>query len=182
MPQDIFQDKKRNAILLSFIACILLLALALYLIPMPTRIDLVLDAVKVDAEGNELGTFQIQLAGFRYDYLFQKSRLNIDVQPFDEYASIMLSDVYYGGQKIPGAILKYDFTGEMEAFEPDWTYVGCGGKKINQTYGFLASLAFSPDLDRWLFADHSGKVYYVASVSGTDATADLIGYFQLGIY
>lgn len=182
MTPDFFGDKPRIALIVIIVVAILFLATSLYLIPIATPINLTLDAIKVDNNGDVIGTAQISLNGYKFDYLFQKSRLDLYIHPFDEYASIIATDVYYNGQPMTGAIMKYEFSGETKAFEPDWMFVCYGALYSGKTYPVSVSLAFSPELDRWLFADHSGKIYYVASVSEDVQTADLIKYFQMMIY
>lgn len=174
MEDNIFQNRKRNGILLSVIAVILLLALALYFIPLPTRVGLTLEATKLDSEGNELGTVQIKMSGYKFDYLFQLDRLDVFIQGFENYAWMKASDYNH----ITGAILKLNLPEEYKDREPEWMYSYYGGPYANNDRTFSATVAFSPDLDRWLICNDTDNVYYIASVSGNDTVADLVEYFH----
>ena len=178
MEDSIFRNRKRNGILMSVIAVILLLALAIYFIPVPTRIELTLDATKIDGEGKELGTVQIVMAGYKFDYLFQPDRLDVFIHGFENYAWMKASDYNHNGMPITGAILKLNLPEEYKDREPEWMYSYYFGPYANKDRVFTATLAFSPDLDRWLICNETESVYYVASVSGNDTIADLVEYFH----
>lgn len=174
MEDCIYRNQKRNGILMSVIAVILLLALAIYFIPVPTRIELTLDATKIDSEGKELGTVQIIMTGYKFDYLFQPDRLDVFIEGFEDYAWMKASVFNH----ITGAILKLNLPEEYKDREPEWMYSYYGGPYANKDRVFTATLAFSPDLDRWLICNETESVYYVASVSGNDTIADLVEYFH----
>ena len=182
MEDSIFRNRKRNGILMSVIAVILLLALALYFIPLPSRVQLTLNATKIDGEGKELGTVQIVMAGYKFDYLFQPDRLDVFIHGFENYAWMKPSDYYHNGMPITGAItgaiLKLNLPEEYKDREPEWMYSYYGGPYANGDRAFSATLAFSPDLDRWLIFNTSDQIYYVASVRENDTVADLITYFH----
>ena len=181
MAPDFFGDKPRIALIVIIISAILFLATALYLIPIATPINLTLDAIKVDSNGEVIGTAQISLNGYKFDYLFQKSRLDVYIHPFDDYAYFKPSRSQENGQSIIGVIRSYSFPEAMKALEPEWKYVFYGGIYADTSDICFAKVAFSPDLDRWMIADESEKFYFMASVSGSADGTELISYFQLAI-
>lgn len=69
-----------------------LIATALYLLPWPTRIDKLLTMTKLDAEGNELGTFDVHITGRQLNYLFQEDRMLLEMDPFDNIEDIKTAE------------------------------------------------------------------------------------------
>lgn len=56
---------------------ILLLALALYFIPWPERMELQMNGAKVDTQGNVITEGEIVVEGWRYHYLFQSDKFRL---------------------------------------------------------------------------------------------------------
>lgn len=160
---------KKSLIFLGVLAVILIIYF-LWSFPFMTRVDLTLNAVRMDHEGNVTGEAVIHVEGNRYDYLFQMSRLDVNIGAFDGhydiYAATFTSD--YGD--VVGAIRSYE-SDEYEFV----TYAGMFEPKNDM---FIGTLAFSPDLDKWIFCNKTYGVYYVASVSGEYTAAELADYFH----
>ncbi|MBE6976296.1 MAG: hypothetical protein E7439_03765 [Ruminococcaceae bacterium] len=79
---------KLKIILICAIAIVLLILAALYFIPKTTPIDLTLDTLKTDMDGNELGSVSITLKGNRKEYLLQEDRLTLTIDDFDHLYDI----------------------------------------------------------------------------------------------
>jgi hypothetical protein len=145
-------------------------AASLYFVPKVTPVQLVLDAVKVDDLGNELGTVQIVISGSKLDYLFQPSRIDVYIHPFDGIAAIGPSNVHINHTVIPGLIRSLPHR--------DFLFASYAGYDEGTGYGIFAYLGFSPDLKQWIFRDNTNHVSYVASVDGLFSTKALITYFN----
>lgn len=69
--------KPQGIVILCLIG-VLLLGLALYHIPLPERVELVMRGGEVDAQGNEVAAGAIIVEGWRYRYLLQEDRLQLN--------------------------------------------------------------------------------------------------------
>lgn len=160
---------EKRSILFLVILALVFVAVLLYFIPYSTPIDLQMEAVKIDSEGHELGTYTLFIKGFRKDYLFQPSRLDVSIDPIGNIFSIHPSYAVTQFGEIPGMI-----------------YTSPLGKYLRVHYGAIqsitndsifCSLLFSPDMTRWAFCDDLNSICYVASVDGEYSTAELLDYF-----
>ena len=93
-------EVKKVIIFYSIVAILLVCIL-----PWTTPVKKTLNAVKLDAEGNELGTVQIQLEGKKRDYLFRTDRFDVDITPFDNFQSFGEA---LNGKNVPDVIWKLD--------------------------------------------------------------------------
>jgi hypothetical protein len=161
-----------NKKLFIFILVISLVFVAalLYFVPKVTPVQLVLDAVKVDDLGNELATVQIVISGSKLDYLFQPSRIDVHIQPFDGIFSIGPTDHHSKYGVIPGMI--------KTLLHREFLYAYYSGVSEDGQHIIFADLGFSPDLKQWIFRDNTNHVSYVASVDGLFSTKALITYFN----
>lgn len=160
----------KKAIILLIIITLVFIAVALYFTPRITPVELVLDAVKVDDSGNELGTVQIIMSGSKLDYLFQPSRIDVSIQPFDGIYSISPTDHHTEYGVIAGMIKTLP--------RREFLYAYYGGVDETGQNIIFADLGFSPDLKQWIFRDNSNHVSYVASVDGVFTTKALMTYFN----
>lgn len=152
---------------------IVIVAALLWFIPRSTRIDYTLTTSKIDRFGKEIGTTEIRIAGRKLDYLFQKSRADFTITPFDGLAWI--KPAMYGNTGTEGRIATAIANGILYTH-----YYGCledaSGQGDDMTH---FTLGFSPNMDRWIIRNDSDKVYYVASVNGMYSTQELVEYFRI---
>lgn len=84
--------RKRKIFLVAAIclaSILLITAACLYFIPTKsTPIDLTLDALKTDNDGNELGTVPITVRGTLTEYLFRDDRISIEISPIEDLYDI----------------------------------------------------------------------------------------------
>lgn len=154
----------KTTILLIVIA-VLCLGILLYLVPWQTRVDVTLNATKLDKDGNELGAAQIILQGEKSDYLFQPSYISLDVTI--EGRSVNFNTDGY--QNRSGAeIQKYSHFDYYYI-----TLIGYDGQDL-----CWLPVNISPDLTRWMLYDFANETYYVASVNETDTAQSLWDYFR----
>ena len=151
------------------IVAVLFLAAVLYLTPWLTPIELKMDAVKIDSEGHELGTYTLFIKGSKKDYLFQPSRLDVSVDPIGNIYSIYPSHSVMDFGEIPGMIQTSPLG--------EYLRVYYGGIQSITNDSVFCSLLFSPDLTRWVFCDDSNSICYVASADGEYTVAELLDYF-----
>lgn len=161
--------EKRSVVFLILLALVFA-AVLLYFVPCSTPIDLQMEAVKIDSEGNELGTYVLSIKGSKKDYLFQPSRLDVSIDPIDHINVITPADSITKFGSIPGMIETF--------LLGDYLHVSYGGWVEITKEGIFCTLAFSPDMQRWIFCDDSNRICYVASVDGAYTTAELMDYFQ----
>ena len=159
---------KRIIIVIVVILCLALFAL--FAFPQVEPVNLTLDTTKLDADGNEIGSIQIKLEGSKYDYFFLPDQLIVSIAPFDGHINVEVSNYVSKGRETKGQIQK--------SVLGDFFYVSCGGWYTPNDDLFFADLAFSPDLDCWLFRDKSNELYYVASIIGRKNTEELVDYFS----
>ena len=157
----------------TFIIAVVLIAIAVMIcvIPRFTKVDVTLNAAKMDTDGNTLGTYEISIHGNKEDYISGKSALDVDIAPFDGLKSFQAST--NGSNGIEGYI--WSMPGSDYLHITLSAYNGDGSLPDDLT------LYFSPDMDRWLLMNTTNKVFYVGSVSGNCTTEELLEYFQSAI-
>lgn len=168
-------DKKIQVV--KIISCIVVgiavIAALLWFVPRSTRVDHTLSASKFDHHGDLVRTTEIRISGRKLDYLFQDSRVEFTITPFDGLAWI--EPVLYANTNQEGHL--------STAPENDILYTFYYGFPTNPpVYNDSMTqfrLGFSPDMDRWIIINDSDKVYYVASVSGNYSPQELVEYFRV---
>ena len=160
---------KKSLIFLGVLAVILIIYF-LWSFPFMTRVDLTLNAVRVNHEGSVTGYEDIRIQGYKYDYLFQMSRIEVNIAPFDGHTSISADGYHDDSGMVIGAILTHK--------DQPYQYANYSGWYEPRSSSYFGILAFSPDFDRWIYGDKTNGIYYVASVSGDDSIAELVEYFD----
>ena len=142
--------------------------LLICILPWTTPVKKTLNAVKLDAEGNELGTVQIQLEGKKRDYLFRTDRFDVDITPFDNFQSFgeVLNE-----KNVPDVIWKLD--GEISYVRSGLSYKD----ELRPTASSLI-LAFNRKMDRFILFDMSEEFRYVASTKEEITSQELLEYFS----
>ena len=153
------------------VTCVLLIAAALYFIPWPTPVNLTLTAVKLDADGNEIGTFPVTIKGVKKNYLFQEDVLDVSISPFDGYVWFKPSEDAPSGKE--GVISKY-FDECMQV-----TYGTAHPEYENMVF---AHLRFTEDFKYITFEfyipEENERVYYIASADENCTTQEVKEYFR----
>lgn len=113
---------RKKAIIISAIVLLIavLTAAGLYFIPQTTQIDKTLTLTKLDAEGNEAGTFEVHITGKKLTYLFQEERMLLEIDPFDNIEDIQAA--------VSGSPDGKDTTGVVSHFGQEY------GKNYNLIY------------------------------------------------
>ena len=154
------------------VASIVIAAALLWFIPRSTRIDYTLTTSKIDRFGKEIGTTEIRIAGRKLDYLFQDSRVDFTIAPFDGLVWLK-----------PALHANTNQEGHLEtAMENDILYTFYYGAHENfSSHDGMTQLrlGFSPDMDRWIIINDSDRFYYVASISGEYSAQELVEYFSI---
>lgn len=145
-------------IIIVTVAVVLIAAVILCFAPRITRFDEVMTAVKIDAEGNQLGTTNFRVQASKYDFPFGKSKLSCWIPDFDTLKSFER---------------KEDVSQRSQAY----CFTVIGAVTTSDRYVVL-DLYASPNLDRWLLWDQKDGTYYVASSDPELTAAELVGYFQ----
>ena len=136
------QKRKAVFIIATCLVCAMLIAVCLYYVPTKsTPIDLTLNALKTDRDGNELGTVQITVSGTLTEYLFRDDRLSLQISPFEDLYDIELwgtddSDSTNIGQPDAYGYYTFDCTASSTEIGED-TYV--------------LVVYFREDLSKWEF-------------------------------
>lgn len=132
-----------------------------YFVPWSAPFDLTLNATKFDQNGNEIGTTQIHIYGKRLIYPLQKDRVEIEVDPFDEWSS-------FGQVKNASSGKKGEITSAANTMKI--TFHAVEGDEI-----VPCILLFTESFDHFVLTilGSEGKTIYLASV-GDDHTADKV--------
>ena len=158
------QNKSIRWILLLLI----LLACLFYFVPWSTPFDLMLNATKVDSDGNEIGTTQIHIHGKRQDYLFQADRLDIELDPIDGWKSFVLST--YGTTTKKGVIIPSP-SGRIKAVTMH---------AVGDSDTAFVTLYFTDSFDHFAlqFILDNEAYAYLASVDDNHTADNVIDYFK----
>ncbi len=84
--------KKTVVTVISILLAVIFLAGAVYHFPWPTKIDKTLTVTKLDADGNEIGTFDVHITGKQLNYLFKEDRMLLKIDPFDNIEDIQTTE------------------------------------------------------------------------------------------
>ena len=138
-------------------------------------IDFTLNAIKLDAVGNEIGTAQIHIHGYRLPFIFPNERIVLTIDPFDDLYQIEDSEVN-------GEIGHIKYIGK-EPNTPEFMRLSFIAKSTNAEGMVDCTLTFSPDMECFAFRCYPfGSDYeeatYIASVSGDYSTRELIEFFN----
>ena len=152
-----------------WILWILIALLVISLIPWPIPYHKTMNAVKLDAQGNQLGTVQIQFDGPRWTSLLLADRIRVTTSPIDGFPSTKV-DTGKFTQQITEEFLSLSFGIVSTDFISN-----------DHSHGYSYRLHVSPDFDRWMIhivVDNAEEFYYIGCVSGEASTQDLLNYFE----
>lgn len=164
-----YQKIKRITIIV--LAVCLFIGALLYFVPWITRVNLTLDAVKLDSDGNVVGDTTITIKGAMLDYLFQKDSLDVSIYPFDDFKWVNLSQDSTTNR-----------VGIMRPHHKDCMEINCSTYDYHTNSMTFCKLLFTKDFKYVAFvADFPGdgdNIYYVASANNEVSTEELIAYFR----
>lgn len=169
----------RKKIFIPIIILVLIIALACCFLHFQLPYEHTLNAVKLDAQGNEVGTVEIPVTGTARRSVFHLNRIIAEVAPFDgisgfdidsaKYEKFIDEDFLHRTFSITDIGSKEDI---MDAVSSDFE----GYSPTSYTY----YISISEDFDRWLIhvvVGDNEPVYYLASVSGKYTAQELRDFF-----
>ncbi len=157
---------KRTLLILASVLLIIGICLFLFL-PHSTPVSVSVAMVKLDAEGNALGTVDFVMTGSQKDYLFRGGRLDVT---FSDFEGLTLLN---NGISHPDGMVGRIFNDPVCGFY--YIVPSAYNPETNSLQG--VALAFSEDYDYLLLANDTTKEYYYACVSGKATAQELIEYF-----
>lgn len=158
-------QKVKRIIIWTFIVSLIVGAL-LYYVPWPTRVNLCLDAAKVDQSGNVIGHSTITIKGVMLHYLFQEDCLSATIYPFDGYPWINMSESHPRNQ-----------TGELKPHFGDCKKIYCSSYDDGIVWcDFLLTMDYK--YVAFVFSKDETRTYYLASAENQVSTEELIEYFR----
>ncbi len=130
---------------------------------------------KLDVQGNELGTFDVHFTGKKLNYLFQEDRYVLEIDDFDSLRGIKISDT---GDLRPGGIVSR--FGKEEGREFLRLFFAGNGASADAFEWAQLTLLFTEERDCIaLTCYYNDKNWsYVASLSGSYSTQQIIEYFK----
>ena len=156
-------------------AILLVLVVLLYFVPLRTRIELTLNAVKLDENGTPIGTAKIHIEGYKLDYLLQDDRMELEIDPFENLERIFLNGV--NSNKKQDVIERFG----KEHFGMDYLSVRFNGWDTVAESTAFGLIYFTEEFECFAFqckTYQQSPIYYVASASGDYTTAELIEFFN----
>ena len=138
-----------------------------------TPIDKTLRMVKLDTEGNELGTFDVHFTGEYLDYLFDEDCVLLTIDPFDGMKNIKTTDTVNDED---GRITRF---GKEYGLEYCYLKLDAGTTYAGRFEFVIIRLYFTEEMDRIALACNSnGQEWtYVASLSGQYTTEEIVDHF-----
>ena len=168
--------KKTVFTIITVLLAAIFIAGVIYHFPWPTQVDTTLTATKLDAEGNELGTFDIHITGKKLNYLFQEERYVLKIDAFDTLTSIKTSDTGNGRTGIP-----------ISRFGKKWgiaehfvLYLAGIDTSVSGSDIVFMDLVFTEEQDRFILICHgsaNGNWCYVGSLSGNYTAQQIAEYY-----
>jgi hypothetical protein len=133
-----------------------------YLVSYP--VNLTINTVKMNSDGQELGMVPMHLNGYYQEYLFKKDEIFLEFNDFEDYIQI----------RTPQGGRLYWEEGENGA--KYGRIIICAGEFPG--YGARAfGLIFTEEFDRFYLISDEGA-YYVGSVSGKYTAQEIVAYFN----
>ena len=166
--------QKLSHITLIVSVVLLLLGALLYYIPWPSRVNVSLDAAKVDQVGNIVGNTTITIKGLYMNYLFQEDSLEVEIYPFDDLRWIGFYESQPSGRE--GIISSYFRDCKM-------VYCTASSPSASTEFGYHCELLFTPNFRNVAFitrdiSNNGTGHYYVASANNEVPIEELIEYFR----
>ena len=127
-------------------------------------IDLTVNAVKMNKNGEELGTVQLHINGFYQENLFAKDTVFLEFDDFDRYIYIKTANK---------TIISFIETQNGKSIVT--LMIGAGEFPGYDMAGF--NLVFSEEFDRFYLQSHTLE-YYIGSVSGNYTAYEIVEYFN----
>lgn len=145
----------------------------------PVSLDLTLNAIKVNDDGENLGTVQIKLTASGNRNPQPHDPMTVEIEPFDGYDWIQFANTY-GGLRDENGIVQGTYVqyAPAKAYmeDPDAFYVmPISLKYYTMAYNYLG---FTPDYQRWIIRDIESGVSYLASTNENDTLEDLLEQFD----
>ena len=110
-------SKRAKLITVLSVLAVLVIAALLYFVPRSTPVELSFHVVKLDKNGKDLGTAEVAIRGKKLDYLFQDSRLDVEIAAFDG----VIENVDYGADVVLSALLPEEKAADFAAHVLDAT-------------------------------------------------------------
>ena len=136
-------------------------------------IDGTLQMVKLDTDGNELGTFDVHFTGEHLVYLFDEDCILLTIDPFDGMKNIKTTDTVNDED---GRITRF---GKEHGLEYCQLILDAGTTYAGRFEFVFIRLYFTEEMDRIALACNSnGQEWtYVASISGQYTTEEIVDHF-----
>jgi hypothetical protein len=173
IPDEWYKEPSRKGVRIISICVICLAVVAvnaalLYCFPRQTKIDLTLDAVKLDEDGNEIGTAKLHITGRYVNYFILEDQLELSIDPIDGLMHIKTMDK----PGLPRSLGNYTGTEywmhSMGAYDPD------------ANAGAFLDFFCTEEFDRFairLISGEQGNFWYVTSARGDYTAQEIIEYF-----
>lgn len=141
-------------------------------------LTMTLNAIKVNNDGETLGTVQIKLEGYGKKNPKPGDLLEVEIDPFDEYDRVTFFDTWGGTNEdntnLRGKYIQYAPAKEYMEDQDAFYVLLCSMKYNLDTY----YLGFTPDYQRWIIRDGVEGVSYLASTNENDTLEDLLEQFE----
>ena len=144
----------RRTTIFIVIVAVVFLSVALYFVLWPTQIDLTMNGAEVDLEGNVIGSGEMVIEGWAYNYLFQ-------------YDCIKLEHL-----RLPNRAVGKVYGSESVLLEVDpvpghyMTYIKIELPEYTSQKDYIADLFFSEDHSLWIIK-MNGRIF--VGTTGTNA-------------
>ena len=181
--------KRKLKISIGCAVLMLILVGLLYYVPKSTPIDRRVKAVKLDAQGNEIGTIPIYIEGHKLEYLFQEDRLELEIDSFDNLTDFKvklcvdsfddLSDLTY--VRINNKSVDLDRM-NVDALGMEYLALSFRGRNVSANSQSRYELFFTEEIDCFAFwndpLNGGESTWYIVSLSNNHTTQEIIEYFH----
>lgn len=174
IPDEWYKEPSRKAVWVVSICVICLVVVAsiavlLYSFPRQTPIDVTLNAVKLDEDGNEIGTAKLHITGRYVNYFILEDQLELSIDPIDGLMHIKTMDKPGLPRSLGNQTGTEYWMHSMSAYDPD------------ANAGAFLDFFCTEEFDRFairLISGEQGNFWYVTSVSGDYTAQEIIEYFS----
>lgn len=162
------------------ICCAVLLVVGLHFIQIPTPYEHTMKAVKLDAQGNEVGTVDISISGTAMRSLSHLGRIVAKVSPFDGISGFDIDSNDYEQHFNEEFLHHTSVVADIGSVEDIMDAITNESASLNSS-SYVYYVNTSEDFDRWLIhvaVDGTEHFYYLASIDNQYTTQELLDFFK----
>lgn len=171
---------KKKTLILTTIAVVLILAIALGFCYIPLPYHHTINAFRIDPEGNRIGNVEITLDGTRWFRLFGADELVAMIGSLDDAPDYKINTFQFESNFLDDYL--YYTEGVADVTDMVDSLVDRDRDDVEPVNDYLYRVCVSEDLEQWIISvntNNESYIHYMGSVSGKKTYEQLADYFNM---